>query len=111
MFSRRKFLGKVGAGGATAAGLAGPTAPAHGSSRAFDPKRNLRSSSSPPATAMVAPAVAGLNLNVTEVGRTLVDIPFRPVPARRMMGENYDYRDFIIYKVTLACGVVGFGEV
>ena len=34
----------------------------------------------------------------------------RPVPARRMLAENYDWTYFQIHKVKLACGVVGFGE-
>src|SRR5215475_10352376 len=37
-------------------------------------------------------------------------VPFRPVPARNMIRELPHWTVFVIYKVTLACGVVGFGE-
>jgi len=108
--SRRKFFNKVGTGGAAAAGLAGLAAPALGGSPASGPNRILKRPSSPRAMATAAPAVAGLNLNVTKIESTLVNIPYRPVPGRRMLAENFEWTYFLIHKVTLACGVVGFGE-
>jgi len=56
------------------------------------------------------PAAGHLNLNVTTIETIWVNVPLRPVPARRMLAENYDWTYFQIYKVKLACGVVGFGE-
>src|SRR5260370_31053997 len=57
------------------------------------------------------PAVATpLNLTVKKIDSTWVNVPFRPVPARNMIRELPHWTVFIIYKVTLACGVVGFGE-
>jgi len=57
------------------------------------------------------PAVATpLNLTVQKVESTWVNVPFRPVSARNMIRELPHWTLFVIYKVTLACGVVGFGE-
>ena len=59
----------------------------------------------------VAPAVVGvLDLGVKKVERTWIRIPFRPVPARNMIRELPSWNIFEICKVTLGCGVVGFGE-
>jgi galactonate dehydratase len=57
-----------------------------------------------------APAPAKLNLDVSKVETIWLELPFRPLPARRMLAENYEWKFFQIQKVTLACGVSGFGE-
>src|SRR5579871_672076 len=58
-----------------------------------------------------APAVSTpLNLTVKKIDATWVNVPFKPVPARNMIRELPHWTIFVIYKVTLACGVVGFGE-
>jgi galactonate dehydratase len=54
--------------------------------------------------------VTPLNLTVKKIDATWVNVPFRPVPARNMIRELPHWTIFVIYKVTLACGVVGFGE-
>ena len=61
--------------------------------------------------AMAAPAIAtGLDLTVKNIVSTWVRVLFRPVPARNMIRELPHWTIFVIYKVTLACGVVGYGE-
>jgi len=60
-----------------------------------------------PAAAAVS---TSLNLTVKKVEKTWINVPFRPVPARNMIRELPHWTVFVIYKVTLACGVVGFGE-
>ena len=88
-FSRRGLFQTIG--GAGALGLTGPGGAARG--------------------AMAAPAISGsLNLTVKKVERTWVNVPFRPVPQRNMIRELPHWTIFEICKVTLACGVVGFGE-
>ena len=63
------------------------------------------------AAVAAAPAVGGLlDTSIKKVDRILVEVPFRPVPDRNMKRELYHWRYFEICKVTLACGVVGFGE-
>jgi L-alanine-DL-glutamate epimerase-like enolase superfamily enzyme len=58
-----------------------------------------------------APAVkTGLDLTVKKIDRIWVNVPFRPVPARNMARELPHWTIFEISKVTLACGVTGFGE-
>jgi L-alanine-DL-glutamate epimerase-like enolase superfamily enzyme len=58
-----------------------------------------------------APAIAKpMDLTVKKVDATWVKVPFRPVPARNMVRELPHWTIFVIYKVSLACGVVGFGE-
>src|SRR5690348_12610420 len=58
-----------------------------------------------------APAVkTPLDLTVKKVDSTWVNVPFRPVPARNLVRELPHWTIFVIYKVTLACGVTGFGE-
>lgn len=91
--SRRGFFQAAGLAGA--AGLCG----ASGVARAAR------------AVAAAAPAVKGaLDLSVKKVERTWINVPFRPVPARNMIRELPNWTYFEICKVTLACGVVGFGE-
>ena len=51
-----------------------------------------------------------MNLNVKKIERITVDVPFREVPARNMIRELPHWTIFEICKVTLECGVVGFGE-
>lgn len=51
-----------------------------------------------------------MNLTVTAVERIPVSVPYRPVPARNMVRELPHWTLFEICKVTLACGVTGFGE-
>ena len=61
--------------------------------------------------AAAAPAMAGLlDTSIKKVDRTWVEVPFRPVPDRNMKRELYQWRYFEICRVTLACGVTGFGE-
>jgi len=63
------------------------------------------------AAAQSAPAVVGSpNLTVRNVDRRWIKIPFRPVPARNMIRELPHWVYFEICRVTLANGVVGFGE-
>ena len=90
--SRRKLFGT------TAAGVAGLAASSSG----------VRSAH---AAVAAAPAVGGLlDTSIKRVDRTWLEVPFRPVPDRNMKRELYHWRYFEICKVTLGCGVVGFGE-
>ncbi len=58
-----------------------------------------------------APVVSTpLNMTVKKIDVQWVNVPFRPVPARNMIRELPHWTVFVIYKVTLACGVTGFGE-
>lgn len=58
-----------------------------------------------------APALVGSsNTDVKSVERIWVDLPYRPVPGRHMHRERPGWTLFEITKVTLANGVVGFGE-
>jgi L-alanine-DL-glutamate epimerase-like enolase superfamily enzyme len=89
--SRRSFFRQAG-GGATAAMLGGEV----GQSRAM---------------AAAAPAITGaLKLGVKKVDRIWVNVPFREVAGRNMIREIPQWTYFEICKVTLECGVVGFGE-
>jgi len=103
--SRRSFLNRLGATGSLAA-----AASARGGSFASISGRMLKPPFSPHASATATPAASRLNLNVTAVDTVWVNLPMRPVPARRMLAENYEWKYFQIYKVKLACGVEGFGE-
>ena len=109
--SRRTFLNKVGVGGSLTLGAAGlavaPTAP--GSLAPASDWISTRALSNQ-AAAGAAPAIGNPNLDVTQIETTWVNVPFRPVPGSRMFAENYEWTYFEIHKVTLACGVVGFGE-
>lgn len=108
--SRRKFLDKVGAGGSLAAAAMGlASLPVTGRGERT-PATSARTPLSSPRVAGSAPAVGNLNLNVSKIDTTWLKVPMRPVPARRMLAENYEWTYFQIHKVTLACGVVGFGE-
>ena len=110
--SRRRFFHQLGAAGSLAAATSMASSAAGGqngtvaaASRAMTGRPWLgRPMNSPGA------AAGNLNLNVTAVETTWVDLPMRPVPARRMLAENYEWTYFQIHKVKLACGVVGFGE-
>ena len=51
-----------------------------------------------------------MDLTVKQVERIPVDVPFREVPARNMIRELPHWTLFEVCKVTLACGVAGFGE-
>jgi L-alanine-DL-glutamate epimerase-like enolase superfamily enzyme len=51
-----------------------------------------------------------MNLTVKHVERIPVRVPFREVPARNMVRELPHWTLFEICKVTLECGVTGFGE-
>ncbi len=58
-----------------------------------------------------APYLAGaLDMTVKRIERTWINVPFREVPARNMIRELPHWTYFEICKVTLACGVTGFGE-
>ena len=61
--------------------------------------------------AAAAPRMNGLlDTSIKKVDRTWVEVPFRSVPDRNMKRELYHWRYFEICRVTLACGVTGFGE-
>ncbi len=51
-----------------------------------------------------------MSLEVKKVERIPISVPFREVPARNMIRELPHWTLFEICKVTLANGVVGFGE-
>jgi galactonate dehydratase len=51
-----------------------------------------------------------MNLTVKQVERIPISVPFREVPARNMVRELPHWTLFEICKVTLECGVTGFGE-
>lgn len=51
-----------------------------------------------------------MNLTVTHVERIPISVPYRPVPARNMVRELPHWTLFEICRVSLACGVTGFGE-
>lgn len=51
-----------------------------------------------------------MDLNVERIERIPVSVPFREVPARNMVRELPHWTLFEICKVTLRCGVTGFGE-
>ena len=110
--SRRSFFNHLGAAGSLAAatGVAGLSASTGGGTRASISGSVWK----PPFSAHAAPHSAlpagNMNLNVTAVETVWVNLPMRPVPARRMFAENYEWTYFQIHKVKLACGVVGFGE-
>ena len=55
-------------------------------------------------------AAGTLDLSVKNIERTWINVPFRTVPARNMVRELPHWTIFEILKVTLACGVTGFGE-
>ncbi len=48
--------------------------------------------------------------SVKSIETIWVDLPLRPVPARNMVREIPHWTLFEICKVTLDCGIVGFGE-
>lgn len=51
-----------------------------------------------------------MNLTVKHVERIPLNVPFREVPARNMVRELPHWTLFELCKVTLECGVTGFGE-
>jgi L-alanine-DL-glutamate epimerase-like enolase superfamily enzyme len=51
-----------------------------------------------------------MNLTITDVQRTWVDVPYRPVPRRNMIRELPHWTVFELCRVTLGCGVQGVGE-
>jgi L-alanine-DL-glutamate epimerase-like enolase superfamily enzyme len=110
--SRRNFLNQLGAAGSLAAAtsVASPPASGRGGSRVPVSSGVLQPPFSPHAAALANPAAGHLNLNVTTIETVWVNVPLRPVPARRMLAENHDWTYFQIHKVQLACGVVGLGE-
>jgi len=111
--SRRKFFQKVGSGCSLAVAAVSVTEssrPAAASTLPSVAARTPKSSSLNRTSDRAAPAIGNLSLNVEKVETTWVNVPLRPVPARRMFAENYEWTYFQIHKVTLACGVVGFGE-
>ena len=102
--SRRNFLNQLGVAGSLAAATSVPIPPAsaRGGSRAPISLGALRPPLSAHAAAVTTPDVGHLNLNVTTIETVWVDLPLRPVPARRMLAENYEWRYFQIHKVKLA---------
>jgi len=66
--------------------------------------------SSAPRAAAAPASVGNSNTDVKKVDRTWVDLPYRPVPGRHMHRERPGWTLFEVTKVTLANGVVGFGE-
>ena len=62
-------------------------------------------------TAARAPALAGIaNLDVKKIDSTWIDLPYKPVPKRHMYRERAGYGIRVIWKVTLANGIVGIGD-
>jgi galactonate dehydratase len=110
--SRRSFLNHLGATGslAAAATVASSPASARGGILASISGGVLKPPFSTRAAATTTSAAGHLNLNVTTVDTVWVNVPMRPVPARRMFAENHNWTYFQIHKVKLACGVEGFGE-
>ena len=51
-----------------------------------------------------------MNLTITNVERTWVNVPYRPVPRRNMIRELPHWTIFELCRVTLGCGVQGVGE-
>lgn len=51
-----------------------------------------------------------MNLTVTDIERTWVNVPYRPVPQRNMIRELPHWTIFELCKVRLGCGVEGVGE-
>jgi L-alanine-DL-glutamate epimerase-like enolase superfamily enzyme len=51
-----------------------------------------------------------MELNIVDLERFTIDLPFREVPARNMFRELPDFTYFEIFRVTLKCGAVGTGE-
>ena len=108
-YSRRKFLGAAaGSGTLAAAGVV--TRASSGALAAERARRHELAGGSAQSASAPPPALGKLNLNVSKVETIWLELPFRPVPARRMFAENYEWKYFQIQKVTLACGVTGFGE-
>ncbi len=105
--SRRKFIGFAGACASTAvaSGLLPHTSPV--SSKTPDGHMAGNPYQSPDSRPR---ATGKLNLDVSKVETVWLDLPFRPIPGRRMYAENYEWRYFQIQRVTLGCGIVGFGE-
>ncbi len=111
-FSRRKFFHWAGARAslaAAAAGVAVTAPPLRPKALGQAPGRGLGHPAARAASSG-APAVGNLNLNVAKVETTWVNVPFRTLPGRRMRAENYEWTYFQIHKVTLASGLVGYGE-
>jgi L-alanine-DL-glutamate epimerase-like enolase superfamily enzyme len=59
---------------------------------------------------VILPKDSKMNLSVNHVERIPISVPFREVPARNMVRELPHWTLFEICKVTLECGVTGFGE-
>ena len=110
--SRRSFFNQLGAAGSlvAASSVADLPASVRGGTLASVSSGVWKPASSAHAAAITSPAAGDLNLRVTTIETVWVNVPFRPVPARRMLAENYEWTYFQIHKVKLACGVVGFGE-
>jgi len=108
--SRLRFLRRAFASGSVAAiapGLAGSSPFARTS---VSPSIADSTPGSAPSD-VTAPAIGNLNLNVARIETTWLNVPMRTIPARRMVAENYEWTYFQVHKVTLACGIVGFGEI
>ncbi len=61
--------------------------------------------------APAAPAQGkALNLEVKKVERTWLNVPFREVAGRNMIREIPQWTVIELCRVTLACGITGFGE-
>ena len=107
--SRRRLLSRVITGGSLFA-----AAPKMAGSLPFAPVSSSPSvpDSTPGSTTpdLASPAISTLNLNVARIDTTWLNVPMRTIPARRMVAENYEWTYFQVHKVTLACGIVGFGE-
>src|SRR5581483_8258308 len=81
-------------------------AAAAGTIAGFERASGLAQAAPPSAPAIAKP----MDLTVKKVDATWIKVPFRPVPARNMVRELPHWTIFVIYQVSLACGVVGFGE-
>jgi galactonate dehydratase len=109
--SRRNFFNQLGVGSlAAATSVAGLPASARSGTLASISSGVWKPPFSSRLAAASTPSAGNLNLTVKTIETIWVNLPFRPVPARRMLAENYEWTYFQIQKVKLACGVVGFGE-
>ncbi len=109
--SRRNFFNQLGVGSlAAATSAAGLPASTRGGTLASKSSGVWKPPFISHLAATPTPSAGNLNLAVKTIETIWVNLPFRPVPARRMLAENHEWTYFQIHKVKLACGVEGFGE-
>ena len=108
--SRRKFFNQVGVGSLAAATSAAGLSASGGVGTIASKSGGGRKSTPAHPAATATPSAGNLDLTVKSIETIWVNVPFRPVPARRMLAENYEWTYSEIQKVKLACGVEGIGE-